>query len=97
MDEKAPTTQVEGETVELQYPIEYAEGRLERVTLRRPRGADIRRLPAEIGTGDQMALAARLAGLPDVAFDRMDASDVMRVLQVVAGFLPAGPPAGRTR
>lgn len=85
------------EVVQLQYPIEYSGETLERVTLRRPTGKEMRRLPSDTTPGDLMVMAAACSGLSDVAFDRMDALDITRILDVVAAFLGAGQGTGAKR
>lgn len=82
-------------TIELKYPVKNGDEQLTSITLRRPLGRDMRRLPAEPSMGHMMELAACVSGLPDVVWDRMDAEDVTRAMEVIAGFLPAGRPDGR--
>lgn len=97
MEEKKPGAPPEAEVVHLEFPVEYEGVTLDKVQLRRPTGADLRKVPTEMGIGDMMTLAARLSGLADVAFDRMDASDVGRVIEVVQGFLRRPQRTGETR
>lgn len=81
-------------TILLQTPIEVAGEYIESITLRRPKGKDMKTLAANTGTGDLMKLAARLSGQLPIVFDEMDGFDVTEVLQQVGNFLTSGPTTG---
>jgi len=80
--------------IKLQTPVEVAGEYIEEITLRRPKGKDMKTLTANAGTGDLMKLAARLSGHLPVVFDEMDGFDVAEVLQQVGNFLTTGPLTG---
>jgi hypothetical protein len=81
------------ETITLNYPIEHSGVRITEVTLRRPKGRDIRRseqLALTNKGGDYartLSMIADLAELAPDAIDNMDASDIERISEVVKGFL----------
>jgi hypothetical protein len=81
-------------TIKLQTPIEVGNDFIEEITLRRPKGKDMKTLTANAGTGDLMKLAARLSGQLPVVFDEMDGYDVAEVLTQVGNFLTSGPTTG---
>lgn len=81
-------------TIVLQTPFEVAGEFIETITLRRPKGKDMKTLTANAGTGDLMKLAGRLSGHLPVVFDEMDGFDVAEVLAQVGNFLTSGPTTG---
>ena len=81
-------------TIVMQTPFEVAGEFIEAITLRRPKGKDMKTLTANAGTGDLMKLAARLSGHLPVVFDEMDGYDVAEVLTQVGNFLTSGPTTG---
>lgn len=81
-------------TIKLQTPVEIGNDLIEEITLRRPKGKDMKTLTASAGTGDLMKLAARLSGQLPVVFDEMDGFDVAEVLGQVGNFLTSGPTTG---
>lgn len=78
-------------TVKLSYPIELGSEKISEITVQRPLGRDLRGLSSSPTMGDIMTIAASCSGQPDEAFDKMAASDVMKVTQVVNDFLDVGP------
>lgn len=81
-------------TVLLATPIEVAGEYIESITMRRPKGKDMKTLTANAGMGDLMKLAVRLSGQLPLVFEEMDGFDVAEVLQQVGNFLTSGPTTG---
>lgn len=81
-------------TVTLATPVEHGSETIEKLTLRRPKGKDLRKLPMEPELGDILDFAGRLAGVTPSVMDEMDAADVVAVAEAVADFLPSGPATG---
>lgn len=86
----------------LAFPVDiHRDGRaaeIEVVTMRRPTVKDLRKIaPIVDDELRALALTERLSGLARPAFDKLDAVDVERLAEVVAGFRRRsrrdGPPA----
>ena len=73
-------------TVHLDYPIEYGDETITEVTLRRAKGKDVKALPPEPGVSDLLNLAGKLGGLMPKVLDELDASDAMKLVEVVNVF-----------
>lgn len=89
------------ETVTLQYPFEWADDKgqkslIEKINLNRPKGKHIKNIGKDAGMKDIMAIASKVSGFTPAFFDEMDASDLMRVAEVVGDFLDSGPKTGKT-
>lgn len=80
--------------VVLTQPIEVGNEYIDTITLRRPKGKDMKGLSAAMTTGDMMKMAAKLSGNLPVVFDEMDSYDVTQVLQEVGNFFTSGPTTG---
>lgn len=79
-------------TIQLQHPVEYAEERVSEVTVRRPKGKDMKGLRnLKESMDDQMRLLARLIGKPDSFVGELDMVDLNAIMQKVSDFLPDGP------
>lgn len=81
-------------TVILTTPVEVAGDLIEQIELRRPKGKDMKTLPANMTTGDLIKLAVRLSGQLPVVFDEMDGYDLTEVLGAVGNFFTSGPATG---
>lgn len=81
-------------TIRLQTPVEIGNDLIEEITLRRPKGKDLKTLGANVTQGDLMKLAAKLSGHLPVVFDEMDAYDVTQVMDAVGNFFTSGPATG---
>jgi hypothetical protein len=81
---KAPTTKIK-----LEFPIEYQGAGISEVTIRRPKGKDMRFLPKgdNAGTEEMYPFFALLMGLDEGAIDEMDAVDIAEISGTVMGFL----------
>lgn len=73
--------------VVLKFPVSHGTEEVKELELRRPKGKDLRKLPAEPSTSDVLNLGASLAGVTPSVVDEMDAEDVMALVEVVKGFL----------
>lgn len=82
--------------VKLKYPYKYGQEEITEITLRRPKGKDLRKLPAAMDTGDILNLAAALSGHAPSVIDEMDAEDVVEVIEAVSDFLPGSRPTGKS-
>lgn len=87
--DKPPTT-----TVTLKYPFEWEGKKITEVTLRRPKGSDLRAIEVIENTkgASRYDIAfgsyARLSDLPVEAFDEMDTADLAKVTALLKGFFP---------
>jgi len=86
------------ERLELEYPIEYKGALIKELTLRRPKGNDMRWLPkggADVSLEQMYPFFALLAGVEEAVFDEMDAADIAAYGEIVNGFM--SKPAKRKR
>jgi hypothetical protein len=77
----------------LEFPIEYGSETITHLTLRRPRGKDLR-LIREGGMAETLDLIARLAGQTKPVVDELDADDVEEVSKIIKGFTRSGQATG---
>jgi hypothetical protein len=74
--------------IELQFPIDFEGGKLSKVELRRPKVADV--VKARKGLKDEaeqeVALIAKLSGLPPAAIEDLDIADYKKLQEVLSGF-----------
>lgn len=74
--------------IELQFPIDFEGGKLSKVELRRPKVADV--VKARKGLKDEaeqeVALIAKLSGLPPAAIEYLDIADYKKIQEVLSGF-----------
>lgn len=71
-------------TVTLSEPFTYAEERIEKVVLSRPKGKHMKKF---IKDDDQLELVEAVGNIPSGAWDEMDAADLMIAIAVGASFL----------
>lgn len=82
--------------IQLTSPVRFGNEEIGVLKLREPRARDFR----AIGNLDKpfaamLDLAASLADLPASALDDLSASDTMKVVEAVSGFLPQSLPTGQ--
>lgn len=79
-------------TIKLEHPIEIAGDLIEEITLRRPKGKDLKATmkSGSPGMAESLALAARLSDQLPLVFDEMDGADLTAVLDEVGNFLKRG-------
>lgn len=83
-------------TYKLKTPVKFENGDIvTELSFRRPKGKDLRKLPAEESLNTVLILARLLSGQPDVLFDEMDVIDIQGVAEAVAGFMPSGSATGQ--
>ena len=81
-------------TVPLEYPFEWDGTEISEVTVRRPKGNDLRAIEAlerdkDASESDRsFGALARLSDIPLEAFDEMDGADIASLSEVVSGFFP---------
>jgi len=86
-DENAASAAATGEVV-LKHPVTWADDRVTKVTVRRPKGKDFKGLKDLKNDSDsQMKLMARLISQPTSFVDEMDFEDIESCMDVVMGFL----------
>lgn len=106
-DKGTISTHADGtQTMYLHHPIEIkriAAGGLEsrecidRLTIRRPNGGDIRALQSFTDKMKQTLLVfTRLTGQPELVFDRLDIKDINLFSDVVEGFFPQSQVTGKS-
>jgi hypothetical protein len=74
--------------IELQFPIDFEGGKLSKIELCRPKVADV--VKARKGLKDEaeqeVALIAKLSGLPPAAIEDLDIADYKKIQEVLSGF-----------
>lgn len=85
-------------TVTLAHPIKRDGATISSLEVRRPRVGDLRHLES-LPSGASMltrelAMMARLTGLPAEVLDELDATDYAALTEAAAGFSDAAPAAG---
>lgn len=78
-------------TIKLDHPIEIGNDLIEEITMRRPKGKDMKACIKGVNNvAESIALAARLSEQLPVVFDEMDGADLTAVLDEVGNFLQRG-------
>lgn len=79
--------------IELKFPVSYGDETVTHVTVRRPRGKDLKGLKnIKESTNDQMLFISRLIGQPISFVDELDlATDLGAIMEAAMGFLPDSP------
>lgn len=93
-------------TMYLHHPIEVMYKKdggperrelIDRLTIRRPNGGDVRALQSFTDKMKQTLLVfTRLTGQPELVFDRLDIEDINLFSEVVEGFFPQSQATGRS-
>ncbi len=81
-------------TVQLSYPVEAHGKTINEITLRRPKGADLRAVDGMDKWAETVTLISRLGSIPPSSANEMDAVDVVACGVVIADFLRPSPPTG---
>ena len=83
--------------VKLEYPVQSEGATLSEVTVRRPKGRDMRALPkgSDVSMEEMWPFYGLLCQIPDNAFDEMDAGDIAAIGEVVTNFLSRKPTKGK--
>lgn len=84
-------------TLKLEFPVEYQGASIAQLTVRRAKGKDMRFLPKgdDLGVEGMFPFYGLLCGCEEGVFDEMDAADIVKLSEVVEGFLPKGKKARR--
>ena len=90
-------------TIDLDFPFEWegdnGEELIKSVELSRPKGKHLKNIGKEVSMHDLFKIAAKIATAKYVTpafFDEMDASDCMKVVEVIGDFLDGGRGIGET-
>lgn len=77
-----------GTTVKLEHPIQLEGGELAEITIRRPKVRDARdaRTKHANPADQEIALLAKLSGLPPAAIEDLDMADYAKLQEVLTGF-----------
>ncbi len=80
------------QTITLSTPIEAHGETISTITLRRPKGRELKDMPIKqnMVMGDLFGVAAACADLPVSSLDHLDAADLINIMGVVGGFLGVG-------
>lgn len=83
--------------LKLDFPIEYQGASIADLKIRRAKGKDMRFLPKndEQGVEGMFPFYSLICGCEEGVFDEMDASDIVKLSEVVEGFLPKAKKARR--
>lgn len=77
--------------LKLEFPVDYQSATIAELKVRRPKGKDMRFLPkGEPGVEDMFPFFGLLCSVEEGVFDEMDAADLMKLGEVVEGFLAKG-------
>ncbi len=77
-------------TVKLAYPFEWDGKEITEITLQRPRGKHLKKMPSSPGINDLLLLASKVSGHPPVVFDELDGVDVTAICEAIGDFLSSG-------
>ncbi len=76
----------------LKYPVTFGSETITEVTVRRPKGKDLRGIKDVQSTDGMILMIARLIERETAVVHEMDAEDLMAIGEVVAGFLGLSQP-----
>lgn len=83
--------------VKLDWPLKWDSDELvTEITLRRPKGRDIKSIGKDLNMADLLAIAAKLSGYTPAFFDELDGADCLKVTEVVGDFLDNGQVTGES-
>jgi len=83
-------------TVELAYPIEWGEETITAIELRRPKAKDIEHLAGSPSMKDLLLVAGKISGKVPRLIQELDATDALKLCEVVGDFLDTGRATGKT-
>lgn len=74
--------------ITLTYPVDFEGGKLNEITLRRPKVSDVTaaRKTAKDDAAQEVALVAKLAGLPTSIIEELDLGDYKKLQEHLQGF-----------
>lgn len=82
-------------TITLSEPIEWGDETIEEVTLRRPKGKELKMLSGDPSMDDLLKIAGKCGGLTPRQIDDMDADDALALAEAVGDFLDSGHQIGK--
>ena len=82
-------------TVKLQYPIPWGEDEVSELTFRPPTAADIEHLSASPTLKELLQIASKCSGQVPALIKKLDATDAIRITEVIADFLDSTPKTGK--
>lgn len=82
--------------LKLSNPIKFGSEEIKELTFREPKGKDMRSLPIPPNSGDLLDLAGKLCAQPNSVIDELSGPDVMKVLEIVGGFIQGGQQTGES-
>lgn len=77
-------------TIKLAYPVEFDQKVFDEITLQRPKGKHLKKMPSEPSMKDLLALASRVSGVPPLVFEELDGVDVTNICEAIGDFLTDG-------
>lgn len=83
-------------TLILDYPFEIAGEQVKKFEIKRPTGKDISNLGTEPKIGDLIDIGLQCAGHPPSVAGLMDATDAIKLTEIVGNFLADGQKTGDT-
>ena len=83
-------------TLKLKKKVVLGSEEFTELRVREPIAKDLRRLPANAGTGDILDLAARLCNQPSAVIDLLGMADTQKLLKLVGDFIEPGQETGET-
>jgi len=83
-------------TITLSEPVEWGDEMIESITMRRPKGKELKMLSGEPSMNDLLRIAAKCAALTPRQIDELDAEDALALAEAVGDFLDSGHQIGKT-
>lgn len=80
--------------VVLVEPIQFGTEKIIELEIRKPKAKDFRKMPMNPTFGDMLTLLSALTGREPPVLDELGVEDLMKVSEVVAGFIPGGLATG---
>lgn len=88
------------QTIKLAYPVEYGDTLVSEITINRPKGKAVRKMPTG-NDGEAMSqmmdVLAELINKPPAFVDNMDYVDIMTAMDILKGFFVSGPAKATSR
>ena len=79
---------------ELDYPVQWDGKEVSKITFRRPKGKEIKRIKGTT-LGDLMQLAPVISDYSESFYDDLDAADYVAISEVISDFLERGRKTGK--
>lgn len=82
-------------TIKLKFPVVVGEEEIKELTLKPPTAGDIEHLSANPTMKELLQIASKCSLTPAPIIKKIDASDAIRLTEVVADFLDGGQKTGK--